>query len=430
MNCIKISIAALILTATTCGCAALQPESVQPEARPAETYTKKAQALEDQSELQLALFTWQIIAQLDKDSNAPTSSIQRLQQKTAKAASRHFQQGRKYYKAGEYEKARREFLIALRYKPDHRQALFYLKTRLQRHEQATYRVQPGDSFIRIATKVFKDSGKAYIIAHFNGLDPQKPLLIGQTLWLPDIDSKFLKPRSNVSILLEKAQSAYAGKRYEETVSFARRIQDEAPDHPKAKDLADAAHFEMGMALLERKAYLAAVEQFKQISPGYKGRDHAIEKAQNYIKQLATEEKLAQAQLHLRNNAWQRVINITEEILAQDPNNAQAKMLFSNASYNLGKSLLDKNEVVKAVGLLDRIDPSYEDTGQLLSLARARMKSQAETHYRSGVKHFINEDLELAIKEWKRALELNPEHPKARQDIENAQHLLDKLKAFD
>jgi hypothetical protein len=59
-----------------------------------------------------------------------------------------------------------------------------------------------------------------------------------------------------------------------------------------------------------------------------------------------------------------------------------------------------------------------------------MKSQAEAHYRNGVKHFINEDLELAIEDWKHALELNPDHPKARQDIENAERLLEKLKAFE
>ena len=67
---------------------------------------------------------------------------------------------------------------------------------------------------------------------------------------------------------------------------------------------------------------------------------------------------------------------------------------------------------------------------VLSLARARTKSQAETLYRDGVKQFINEDLEKAITTWKKVLELNPEHPKARQDMENAERLLEKLKALD
>jgi tetratricopeptide (TPR) repeat protein len=106
------------------------------------------------------------------------------------------------------------------------------------------------------------------------------------------------------------------------------------------------------------------------------------------------------------------------------------MLFSNASYKLGKILLDRGQAHKAMEVLSRIDPSYEDTGQLLSVARARMKAQAEALYRDGVKQFVNEELEKAIKTWKKVLELNPDHAKARQDIENAQRLLEKFRALD
>jgi tetratricopeptide (TPR) repeat protein len=430
MNFVKLTLPAMLLAVALSGCTAMQPGSPRSQTPVTALYIKKAQDFENRSELRLAMFTWYIIAELETDNTAAVNAIHRLERKTAKAASLHYQQGRKFYQAGDYPKALKEFLITLRYNPDHRQARYYLKTRLQNRDHTMYQVQPGDSFTRIAAKVFKDPGKAYIIANFNDLDPDKPLLIGQTIILPKIKSEFLQPQSNVDILLKKAQSAHARKQYEEALSLTRQIQDEAPEHPKARRLADAAHFHKGMDYFNQKAYPAAVEQFKQVSPGYEGRDRAIAKARRHIKQLAMKEKLTRAQQHLRNNAWQRVINITEEILAQAPDNAQAKMLFSNASYNLGKLLLNNGKVSQAVELLDRIDTSYEDTGQLLSLARTRMKSQAETHYRSGVKHFINEDLELAIKEWKRALELNPDHPKARKDIENARHLLDKLKAFE
>jgi tetratricopeptide (TPR) repeat protein len=256
------------------------------------------------------------------------------------------------------------------------------------------------------------------------------LLIGQTLWLPAIDPHYLQPRSKVSILLKKAQSAYAEKRYDETLSLTRKIHAEIPEHQKARRLADAAHFDMGMHLLKQKAYTAALAQFKQVSSDFQGRNQAIAKVHDHIRQLATEKKLGKAQQHLRNNEWQSVISITDDILEHDPDNAQAKMLLYNASYNLGKLMLERGDLSQAVGLLERIDPSYEETGQMLSLARARMKSQAEAHYRNGVKHFINEDLELAIEDWKHALELNPDHPKARQDIENAERLLEKLKAFE
>jgi tetratricopeptide (TPR) repeat protein len=426
----KTYFAGIVIAAILCGCTATWQGLRTAVSAPSERYREKAQQYENRDELQQALFTWRVVAHLEKENSDAGQQIQRVQLAIAKAARHHFQLGLKHYRSGEYPKARREFLITLRYQPDHHQAYYYLKTRLQNPEQATYRVQRGDSYIRIATKIYKDPSKAYIIAYFNGLDPRKPLLIGKTLLLPSLDPSYLQPRSNIKALLDQARKAYQQKRYDQVVTLTRKIQKEIPGHSKAARLADAAHFDKGMQLLKRKRYLAAIEQFKQVSRDYKGRNQAIAKARNHIKQLEVEEKLVEAQQHLRSNAWNSVISVTEKILDQDPNHAQAKMLFSNASYNLGKQMLDRGDVAKAVALLERIDPSYEDTGQLISVARARMKSQAESLYRDGVKHFINEDLEMAIKEWKRALKLNPEHPKARQDIENAERLLDKLRTLE
>jgi len=57
----------------------------------------------------------------------------------------------------------------------------------------------------------------------------------------------------------------------------------------------------------------------------------------------------------------------------------------------------------------------------------RMVSEAETHYRNGVKYFINEKMDQAIAEWQETLALNPEHPDAKRDMEKARDLLKKLK---
>lgn len=427
---LTICLVGLVLAATLSSCALTRQRPQNTPASPADIHRERARTLEKQGELQQALFTWRIVARLEQNNPETVKTIQNLQKKITRLARNHFQQGRKHYQSGNYDKAQTQFLITLRYQPDHRQARNYLKRRLQNTGQTTYTVQPGDSFTRIAEKVYKDPGKAYMIAYFNDLNPRKSLLIGTPLLLPEIDPKYLRRRSNISIWLEQAHSAFEAKRYDETLSLTQKINDEVPEHPKARRLADAAYFNKGMVFLKQKRYLDAVAEFKQVGPDHKGRDQAIARARSHIQQLALEEKLSLAQEHLRNNAWESVLIAAEEILDHDPGNAQAKMLFSNASYNLAKSMLNQDRVAEAVELLNRIDPSYEDTGQLLSLARARMKSQAETHYRDGVKHFINEDLEMAIKDWKKALELNPEHPKAPQDIENATRLLKKLKAFE
>ena len=57
----------------------------------------------------------------------------------------------------------------------------------------------------------------------------------------------------------------------------------------------------------------------------------------------------------------------------------------------------------------------------------RRREKAEEFYTAGVRHYINQRLDEAIRSWERALELNPEHPKAAKDIEKARALQQKLR---
>ncbi len=423
-------IIALILVISTSACSAALQRLQNVVKTPAEQYRETARAYEKADDLQKAVFYWEIVAQLEPENQDISKIINNLKQAAAKAAQVHYRRGLAHYHSGAINNAMREFLIALRMDPRHEQARDYLKIKLQNPEQATYKVRPGDSFIKIATEQYKDPTKAYMIAYFNDMNPKKPLLIGTNLYLPSLEPEYLIPRIDINRLLDSAQTAYAKKRFSRVYELTDAIQKEIPNHPQARRLADQARFDQGMALMARKQNLAAIEQLKKVSPDFPGRDQAIAKARRRINEQAVDEKLEEARKHLRNKSWASVINVTEEILKQDPGNDEAKMLFSNASYKLGKILLDHGDAEKSIEILSRIEPSYEDTGQLLSLARARLKAQAETLYRDGVKLFINEELEKAIATWHKALKLNPEHVKARQDMENAQRLLQKLKALD
>lgn len=430
MNKVRAFLLTVILAMGVCGCTSTWQRLQGAVSSPVDDYARMASDFESRGHPRQSLLAWRVVAELDKKNAEAAKAIARIERYLTQTARKHYRQGLKDYNAGDYRNAFRNFMITLRHQPHHEKARHYLKIRLQNKEQATYQVQPGDSYIRIASTIYHDASKAYMIAYFNDMNPRAPLMIGTTLMLPSFEPNYMKPSSNIKVLLDEAQDAFEKKRYTRVFAITQKIQEEIPGHTKARRLADAAHFHEGERLLKKKRYLAAVEQFKQISDAYKGRDHAIAQARAKIKRLAVDQKLKEAQDHLRSSNWQSAINAAEEILANDPGNTQARILFSNAGYNLGKQMLEHGKTAQAADLLSRIDPAYEDTGDLLSLARARMRAEAETHYRDGVKHFINEDLESAIEDWKQALELNPEHPKARQDIENAQRLLDKLRTLE
>ncbi|MCR4308561.1 MAG: hypothetical protein NUW14_00840 [Deltaproteobacteria bacterium] len=56
----------------------------------------------------------------------------------------------------------------------------------------------------------------------------------------------------------------------------------------------------------------------------------------------------------------------------------------------------------------------------------RKLREADAHYAAGVRRFLAEDLDGAIREWGKALSLDPAHPKARRDIEKARRLKGKI----
>jgi len=59
----------------------------------------------------------------------------------------------------------------------------------------------------------------------------------------------------------------------------------------------------------------------------------------------------------------------------------------------------------------------------------RRPAQAEVHYKKGVKHFLAQELDQAIEEWEETLQLDPEHPKAKKDLERVRRMRENLKKY-
>jgi tetratricopeptide (TPR) repeat protein len=230
--------------------------------------------------------------------------------------------------------------------------------------------------------------------------------------------------------MSQARIALDQEQYDIVLDLTAKINNVVPGHPDARRFRDEAYYQQGLELIEQQRYVEALETLKKVGKRHKYRNSAIKQARYHIRNRALKDRLEDAERYLKQQKYSEVITVTEEVLEQNPKSSKAKELYNAANYTLGKQYLDKGEEAKAAQFLKAVDISYKDTKQLLSLAQARMRAQAETYYRNGVKHFINEDLEQAVKAWERALSLNPNHPKARQDIENARRLLKKWKAIE
>jgi len=413
--------------------ASLQPSrtGTRPaEASDAVDYLKKAAELEQKGELQPALLAWHVASLLYPEDKSVSDAIKRLEQNISGAAQANYRKGVQLYDRGDEDGARRAFLTALRLQPGHKTAMYYIKVLMNRNGQKVYKVKPGDSLIKIARTTYNDSTKAYLIAYFNGLNPERTLYVDETLLLPQLTVSQVVPRRDVDALVKRANEALDRKQYQKVHSLSEKIESLIPGNSQAIQLNDAAYYGEGKALMEKKDYLAALERFKQMSEGHEGRKRAIAMARAKSVRQADEEKFELAQSLFKKRDYAGTINICDELLAKKPGSRQARALSDAAYYALGKQYVDQGKMDKAIDTLKHLDINYHDTAQLMTQAQGQLNARAEALYRKGVRYFLNEELEAAIDAWEKTLALNPEHPKAKQDIENAMRLLDKWRGLD
>jgi tetratricopeptide (TPR) repeat protein len=136
------------------------------------------------------------------------------------------------------------------------------------------------------------------------------------------------------------------------------------------------------------------------------------------------ELLSKAQAYYKVKNYQETVSISEKVLEYDPANKEAHHLINESYYRTGKLLIQGKKYQQALDVFDRVDSGYKDVRESIAFAK---KQLAREHYLRGVKYFTDEELDKAIKEWEVTLALDPTHPKAKKDIDNANSLLQKLK---
>ncbi len=392
-------------------------------------YQARASALEAQGDLPQALLAWRVAAALAPDNADANAKIEALASAIDQAAMEHYKQGVAHFRARELEKARNRFLAALRLSPGHAQARFYLKRRLNRPDAEVYTVQPGDSLTQIAAARYDDASKADIVAYFNDLDPGKPLRVDTLLLLPELGGARLPARQEIDAMLARGQQAMDEKKYIEVLEITAPYGETQYGQTRTRMLNDEARFGQGMLLMEQKQYHRALEMFEKIGPKHKERDRAIQQARKGLQAQDAEETLRLAQKQFDQGSYKAVILLCKQVLEENPGHPKAQDLLDAAHYAVGKQYLEQGEEILAKETLKELKPEYRDTAQLLAQAQGRLNARAEEYYRRGVKHFLDEELEEAVAAWQKALDLNPQHPKARQDKDNALRLLEKWRGL-
>ncbi|OGP58928.1 MAG: hypothetical protein A2V65_01480 [Deltaproteobacteria bacterium RBG_13_49_15] len=336
----------------------------------------KAIEYEGSGKLNTALQLWQSLSHYAPNDMESKNKAAQLKMEIQKKVNQHLSKGRTYYYYSSMRDARREFLKVLFYDSENKEALDYLKNRLHGDDLIVYEVKPGDTLEEIARKAYQDPQKGFVVAKYNDLKSESALESGRVLKLPVIEVVASDAASRSTQESQKTSKSGA--------PFQKQPPQKIPE--------------------ESQVLTAMVT--------------------DYSKGLRTGMTLSDAKRLFDKKRYQETIAIAEEILEQDDDNQTAKNLINASYYQMGKGMVESKNYKEAIKYFSRVDPEYLDVGRLKSDVEVKL---SDVHYIEGVKYFVNEKLENAISEWEMTLAFNPEHQKAKADIENARNIIKKLK---
>lgn len=148
------------------------------------------------------------------------------------------------------------------------------------------------------------------------------------------------------------------------------------------------------------------------------------------RQTSPNDSLQKARAAFRAGEYSKAAKFAEWALQRSPDSREARDLLNAAYYELGTDYLRKRDYPDSLRMFRKVEASYKDQKDMVARAEARLREEAERHYAAGLKRFLAEDLEGAVKEWEVTLKLDPAHLKAKKDLERANGMLEQVKGME
>lgn len=140
-----------------------------------------------------------------------------------------------------------------------------------------------------------------------------------------------------------------------------------------------------------------------------------------------EENLGKARLYLDSKRFSQALAMTSKIREHEPENIEAMDIENAVYHQIAQEFERFGKYSDALNTMLKVQSDNQSTKSYITHLRQLVKDKADQHYRRGVRYFVNEELEEAIKEWERTLVIDPKNEMAQKDIGNAKSLLEKLR---
>jgi tetratricopeptide (TPR) repeat protein len=155
----------------------------------ANAYVEQAQAYESQGNLVEALEQFKLAQTIAPDDAVVNEGVGRLEKQLNDLAETHYRAGLRFRDKGKWELAKKEFLKALRFNPEHQKAAAMLQQRQPKASRnyITHQIAPGESISKLALTYYGDYKKYHHIANFNNMTDATRVRVGQRVLIPVID---------------------------------------------------------------------------------------------------------------------------------------------------------------------------------------------------------------------------------------------------
>ena len=430
------------------------------KAQLSQEYLSKAQENEKQGRLVEALEQYKLALTVDPKNQLAQEKSTSIERELNKMAEEHYQIGLRFYSRGRYSEARKAFLTALRYNPDHAGAKDKLTARKELEQVKRYivhTIQPDESISTLAQKYYGDYRKFHLIAEYNELEDATKVSVGQEIKIPVVegipiivDRAAIKTETGESpesmpgeIITVKRMVTHIVQPGESLSKLAAMYYGDYTKYniiAEFNGIAQGTSVRVGQELkipeVEGVPFLAkgTVEEEKQVPMIQEppATEKVIEKTKEeetpkFEDQTANYRELG-IELY-KNKEYADAITEFNKVLNVNPSDSSAREYIAKSHFQQGLTLFSKEQYLKA---RDEFKASLENDQDCKKCNENIQKCEnkyKEIHYNKGLEYFGDQKLADAIGEWESVYALDPNYKDVSNNLAKARTLLERLESI-
>ena len=384
----------------------------------ARTWVEEGQAFEKKGDLPEALRKYKLALVVSPDNQTAIENTGRLGKEIRQLAEKHYRAGLKAKKRGQYSMARRQFLMALRLRPDHKKAKSMLTTRahVEAKQYLVHTLQPRESLSMVAKMYYGDYKKFPLIAAYNDLDDATRVSVGQRIKVPQIEGvPFLAPVKPGQEEPVKGKMEPIPQEGEEKGQGREADRGEVPstDGDRGEMEAPSEHDDVQTAPFE------GIDDDEALS------DLAMTESEEEPIDVVALYRDQGISLFEQKHYEEAIVELNKAFNANDQD-SKAREFLHKSHFHHGLALFNKKNYMLAKKEFEQAGAYASECLQCVEYAQRCQEAYLEHHYNQGLTHFGKEQLEKAIQEWELVMAVDPNYRDVRKSLQKAGLLLKRL----